>query len=266
LEADLRTRISALIAAKRASSISLYFRDLTTGQWIGVNEDKPYYAASLNKVPLLVTYLRAAQSDPLLLGKTLLFDGALDADHVQNIKPPETLVAGKSYSIESLLRIMIHASDNNAFQLLWKNAPTGGYQKTFDDLSIPFKLGEQSDFLMDARSYSRFFRVLYNATYLDRDHSRQALDILSDVDFQDGLVAGVASSTTVAHKFGEHGDVPAGDAMPGSAELHDCGIVYLTNHPYSLCLLTAGPALEPLKGVLKDLSALVYASAAQGAK
>ena len=44
----------------------------------------------------------------------------------------------------------------------------------------------------------------------------------------------------------------------GERQLHDCGIVYYSNHPYLLCVMTKDKTIENLADAIKDISHLVY--------
>ena len=111
---------------------------------------------------------------------------------------------------------------------------------------------------MSASQYSTFFRALYNGTYLPWGLSEQALGLLASTNFNNGLVSGVASSTIVAHKFGERTSQLQDGTFIGR-ELHDCGIVYYAANPYLLCVMTKGQGTFPqLAGVISTVSKLVY--------
>jgi hypothetical protein len=88
-----------------------------------------------------------------------------------------------------------------------------------------------------------------------------ALELLTKTDFDKGLVAGVPSGTLVAHKFGEKTINTVG--ISGQInntihELHDCGIIYIPNDPYFLCVMTKGNDFETLASVIKDISGIVW--------
>lgn len=112
---------------------------------------------------------------------------------------------------------------------------------------------------MSARTYSRFFRALYNATYLSRVSSEYALQLLSRVEFRSGIVNGLPSEArtlTVAHKFGYRVFEDPTDAV--TAEIHDCGIVYLPARPYFICIMTKGWKQTDLLDTIQRLSYTVY--------
>ncbi|MDO8560151.1 MAG: serine hydrolase [bacterium] len=56
---------------------------------------------------------------------------------------------------------------------------------------------------MSVKDYASFFRILYNASYLNREQSERALGLMTKTRFRDGIIAGVPAGRPVAHKFGE---------------------------------------------------------------
>ena len=130
-------------------------------------------------------------------------------------------------------------------------------QKVYNDLGIPIsELGQADDF-MTVSQYTYFFRVLYNATYLNRALSEKAMDFLSKSDFSYGIETGASATVVVAHKFGERTIVDSHGALI-ARELHDCGIVYYPQHPYLLCIMTRGSDFDRLAAVIQDISRLAY--------
>jgi beta-lactamase class A len=105
---------------------------------------------------------------------------------------------------------------------------------------------------MDVKTYSSFFRILYNGTYLSQDNSERLLTVLSRSAFSQGLSAGLPQDITVAHKFGE------ADSPDGTKQLHDCGIVYKPRQPYLICVMTKGNNFPALAKVIGHISETVY--------
>ena len=179
---------------------------------------------------------------------------ASDVTSIQAIPPSHAIKAGESYTIEQLIEYMIKYSDNNAKQILLRMADPASLLEVTSDLGIPTpKAGE--DYVISPKMYSLFFRVLYNATYLNRAFSERAVNLLLQADFADGLVAGVPIGTEVAHKFGEASTTI--DTVTGF-ELHDCGVVYLPNHPYFLCVMTKGISVSDLEETIRSISQRTY--------
>ena len=84
--------------------------------------------------------------------------------------------------------------------------------------------------------------------------SEKALSYMSEVDFKQGLVAGVPGGIAIAHKFGEKTVGASGEIK----QLHDCGIVYYPNNPYLLCVMSRGDSFEYLDDTIREISHIVY--------
>ncbi len=258
----LERKIENIISLKKASgeltTSGVYLRELDSGVWAGVNADAEFSPASLLKLPTMIAYFKYAERVPEILSKQVFYQDRLHQNKKEYFKPTDRILPGNSYSIEDLIRAMITHSDNNATVLLDQNVDKNSLLEAYTDLGLPIPFTQEAtaDFL-SPRLYSYFLRLLYNATYLNRDFSERALLILSQSDFNKGLVAGVPSDVRVAHKFGER-SVLSPDGKLKYSELHDCGIVYYPTNPYLLCVMTKGKDLDELAGVIKEISAVVY--------
>jgi beta-lactamase class A len=243
------------------SKMSVYFTDLKTGAWANVYGSEEFYPSSLGKIPLMIAYYQESESDPSILNEEFAYPvGSTDLNQMQDIAPEEAIVPGQSYTVAQLIGYMIKYSDNNATALLDANINPDTLSRVYGDLGIPSEENvnlANADFIT-AHQVSTMFRVLYNATYLSRDDSEKALQLLSQVSFTQGLVAGVASSTVVSHKLGLVGIAP--NNVTTEHELHDCGIVYAKD-PYLMCVMTRGSApLPQLEGIIANLSKTAYQS------
>lgn len=89
--------------------------------------------------------------------------------------------------------------------------------------------------------------------------SQAALQLLSETTFTQGLVAGITSSTTVAHKFGLRVfTAPQTSENNITQELSDCGIVYTKPNPYFICIMTKGWNTADLESTIADVSRAAY--------
>jgi hypothetical protein len=127
---------------------------------------------------------------------------------------------------------------------------TSIYQQIFDDLDLPTPptVGE---YFITALDYSKFFRVLYNASYIRPEYSEFALKLLTQSTFNDGLKMGVDSGIPIAHKFGER-------IIGNKAQLHEFGIVFVKGDPYLIGVLSKGSSLPQLSGIIADISKITY--------
>ncbi len=240
--------IESLIAAKKATHISYYFRDLNNGAWFGFNEKETFQPASLFKVPLLMYTLREAEQNPQLLDTQIKIEHAAEAN--QFIHSQSVAEVGTMYSIAELASRLILHSDNNAALALVTYFGEEKVQTIFTDLGVDVAMKEE-DASISVRDYGTFFRILFNASYLNQEMSEKALTLLTETEFDSGIVGGVPDEVKVAHKFGERGGAEV-------KQLHDCGIVYSGSSPYLLCVMTRGSSFLNLSHVIKELSASTY--------
>jgi len=255
--ATLKNTIAAYISKAKsqnlATDISIYFRDLNSARWIGVDENKLYDPSSTLKVAVMLGYLKLADNNPQVLLKQLPYTKTVDPG--QHYPPKQPLASG-SYSVRDLIEAMIIDSDNTALAALYQNNHDA-FVDVFKSLQLPPPPNLLTLDFMSPKTYSEIFRTLYSSTYLSRNISEQALQLLTYTHFNQGLAAGVPSGTIVAHKFGEHTSVDASGQLI-SHQLHDCGIVYYPTDPYLLCIMTRGSDFSHLEITISTISQITY--------
>jgi beta-lactamase class A len=251
--AEIKLKVQDLInkeiGQKNINFISVYFRDLNNGPWFGINEKEKFMPGSLLKVSLMMSIFKIAESNPGILQEKILYEGGDSS--FEHFKPENKIEPGKIYTIENLIEAMIKYSDNSATFILGQYINQKKVEETYTDLGIEMPLDSQ--YSLPVRTYASFFRILFNATYLNREMSEKALQLLSQATFENGLKAGVPADTVIAHKFGEK----EADEN-NSNQLHDCGIIYYPQKPYVLCVMTRGNEFEKMANVIKNISSVVY--------
>jgi len=256
LKKSIEDTIKNEIYKKNISFVSVYFRDLNNGPWLGVNEEEYFSPASLIKVPILITYLKKAEDNPAVLKMELFPIVSTDSgDNIQNIKPSVSLAPDKKYTIEELLEKMIINSDNDAYNTLADNLTSNEITKVYQDLDIDISKAftNPNGNIITVKDYASFYRILFNASYLNQDMSEKALSLLAQSQYKNGLVAGVPQNINIAHKFGERKYLDSDET-----QLHDCGIIYLPKKPYLLCIMTRGNDITKASNTIKDISAQVF--------
>lgn len=256
-EAELK--INEFIKEEKAKQhvelVSVYYRDLNNGPWMGIKEDSAYSPASLLKVPVMLAALKQAQQLPGFLETKIEFKPE-DANQFQpNIVGERHVLPGNSYQIKELIQYMIVYSDNDAQSLLTRNISRENYNDVFMELGIDLMKYRPMDNFLSVKEYASYFRILYNATYLNKEMSEQALTLLGYTKYKNGIVAGVPPGVIVAHKFGER-FYPETNIK----QLHDCGIVYKPGKPYLLCIMTRGNDFNNLERIISTISKIMYDS------
>ena len=232
--------------------ISFYVRDMDNGPWYGVNEDKKYIPASLLKLPTMIALLLEAQEDPDLLSLQVYYEQPAESMVVLTTDSTH-IIPGHIYTIDELLQYMISNSDNEARLLLLNYISDSVLMYVYYELGLSIEGHTDFEEFISAKDYAAFFRVLYNATLLNKTMSQKALYYLSTSSFHDGLEAGIPEDVVIAHKFGERG-------FPNNPlkYLHDCGIVYKDGNPYLICVMTKGKNMKKQKKIIADISKIVF--------
>jgi beta-lactamase class A len=265
----LKRKISDFLEQKSRegvfTSASVYLKELSTGFYLNINPDSLYDPASLMKVPLLLIYLKQAETNPELLKRTYLFTQDPKNKTVGMIKD-KSLVNGNRYTVEELLYYMIVYSDNESFWILSDNVDAGKFEELDAALNIPGNYDiihyPKSDkhFIAGVNSMAHYFNVLYNATYLNKAMSAYALNLLTKSTYRDGIVKDIGSNVLVAHKFGERTISYMADGRLENlqSEFHEFGIVYLKDRPYILGVMTRGKRSDQLPAIVSGISKIAY--------
>lgn len=238
---------------------SVYARDLNNGPWIGIDENQVFFPASLSKVPVMLFILDLAEADPTILQRELVYpgpEGMTSANNMEGEGGDRQMEAGRAYSYEELLSRMIAHSDNHAMELLMAD------HDPEDVMALMRTMHSEGDFvdgelMMSPKVYAAFFRVLYNATLVNRHLSEYGLQLLTQGEFGAGLRYHIPKDVPVASKFGLRTDRWMGT---GDLSFHECGIVYMPDSPYVLCVMTSSSTSsgEQLEAIVADVSRIVW--------
>jgi beta-lactamase class A len=251
----LIAEIEAMKKDGKIREAAVYFHDLENGPTMGVREREKFTPASLLKVPVMLTYFRIAEDDPKILDKVLTF-GEIGEEMEQKVDRSKIVKPNTSYPIDDLIFRMIAYSDNRAYfglrdylNHLSPNVNLVG--ETLHELGL-VDPGEDIELAtLTVKNYSSIFRLLYHGSYLSPAFSEKALAYLSASEFDDGLKAGVPDEIGVANKYGER-------RIDNKKQLHDCGIIYFPDNPFTLCVMTRGDDFEHMLEAIKKISNSVW--------
>lgn len=241
-----------LISSRYPQTTYVYFAYLNNSSWIGINEKVLFYATSTTKVPLAMAVLRAVEDGKLKLDETYTLDSLdLNEDFGSLYKTGEN----KTFSVNDLLKIMLEQSDNTAAKALINIFSKIGVDNPLDDVYNSMgwdsnEIGKSPDYnKINLKTLSNMFIALYNANYVNIDHSQLILEELASTPFDNKLVAGVPESIRVSHKVGIADQYQA---------YSDCGIVYAPNRNYLLCLGSSGADEKNADKFMAEISKAAY--------
>ena len=226
---------------------SLYFEYLPTGTSIRVNGDERYRAASLIKLPVAMELFKAQE-----LGLLKLSDSVTLKEEWLNGGFGDLYQKGAGYTttLEDLVTILLTDSDNTALRaIIEATSELGIEDRALGALDIEFNSDEDGVIFIGTRSYSSFLKCLYFSCYNTQEDSQQLLEILTKTPFNGRLAAGVDDENTlVGHEIGVFQETVQSD----------CGIVYLAQNNYVLCLMIETGNNSEADKYFSEISGLVF--------
>ncbi len=221
-----------------------------------VEENKPFAAASLIKVPMLAVVFGAIEAgdlsldDPITVRRRDITGGS---GIIKAMKVPVT------FTLDELLEIMIASSDNTATNKVIGLLGYEYYNRKFKELGLMSTslVRKMMDFSRRdkgvenytcARDVAYLLEKMYKGELVNEAASRMMIGYLKKQKVNDRLPRYLPESTTVAHKTGlERGIV------------HDAGIVFTEKGDYIICVLTRGVgSYRDAKKFIADTSLTTY--------
>ena len=242
---DLKKQIRSVIG-NAFKNYSVYVVDYRSNFSMGINESEMFTAASVNKLPIMTALYNEAQN------------GKINFDRIITLQPEDLQdygtgsirydSPGTTYTVKTLVRLMMQKSDNTAAFLLGNyvvGLPT--VQSVINTWGLT-----QTDMAHNKTSnkdMELLRRKIYNNNVANPSLTAEMLGFMRDSDFENRIPGDLPDDVTVYHKTGD------GE----TAEIHDVGIVIHGNTAYYIGILTsdAGDATESSKLEAK-ISKIVY--------
>ncbi len=118
------------------------------------------------------------------------------------------------------------------------------------DINMVSRIGEPINYQkINLKTLSNMFVALYNAKYVNVEHSQEILKYLSETPFDDKIKQGVPDQVVVSHKIG---------ISSSEGVFSDCGVVYVPNRNYLLCLGSSGSNEDGANNFMAEASKAVY--------
>lgn len=242
---DLKKRIQAAVG-NTFKNYSVCVVDYHSNFTMGINESEIFDAASVNKLPIMAALYNEVQNGKVNFDRVV----TLQAEDIQDYgtgsiryDPP-----GTTYTVKTLVRLMMQKSDNTAAFLL------GNYVVGLPTVqSIINSWGlTQTDMANNKTSnkdMELLIRKIYGNNVASPPLTAEMLGFMKDSDFENRIPGDLPSDVTVYHK--------TGDGETG--EIHDVGIVIHGNTTYYIGILTSNAGDPEAASKLEaKISKIVY--------
>jgi beta-lactamase class A len=266
VEAQLRQAIES-----SGAEVAVALRTLDGRTEVLIDPDKPFHAASMMKLPVMIELFRQTRAgmvslaDPLTVKNEFhsIVDGSVYALSEQDDSDKTVYAAlGRTMTLRELCEAMITVSSNFAANLLIEKLGVENIRHTVtrlgaDGMQVLRGVEDQKAFdrgmnnTTTARGLLVLFEKLANGKAVDVKTDAEMVAILKRQKFNDAIPAGVPAGTPVAHKTGTITRIH-----------HDAGIVF-GPRPYVLVLLVRGLQDEKKSGALMAQLSKIVSTAIQ---
>ncbi|MGV3079890.1 serine hydrolase [Streptococcus sp. 32226D021BW] len=227
-----------LIQKYSKNNIGIYVKQLSTGQSVGLNQDKVFYSASIAKLPILYyvqEQINAGQVDLTTKVKytadSMSFPGAYVVGGSGSLsKTPDN----KEYSVEELINKTAKESDNVASNLLSYYVTHQFYDDFYQNITAI--TGSKWD-MVTRETTAEVAGKMMEALY---EQEGYVLESLVSTQFDNQRIS-KDIAVPVAHKIGDADDVK-----------HDVAIVYAES-PFVLSIFTDKSSYDEITQIANDV-------------
>ncbi|MDD5653562.1 MAG: class A beta-lactamase-related serine hydrolase [Candidatus Omnitrophica bacterium] len=213
--------------------VGLVIKDFDSGREISFNKNKLMPAASLVKLPILLSYYYAAREGKVSLDDNVRVRGS------QIVGGSKVLgnARGEVFSVDALFKPMITQSDNTATNILIERMGFSALNTYFKKLGLKktnlsrkmldFKERRQGNENYTTASDMAFLlEELYRKEFLNKEISEKCLELLVQQKINDRIPKKLPKGVYVAHKTGLERHI-----------CHDVGIVFTDKGDFLICVM-----------------------------
>jgi len=237
---EIREKIKALTAPLKGT-YGVFVFNLTTKESYGLSQDEVFTAASLIKLPVILTLYQEVEEGSLSLEtKYTLWQEDKRSGSGSLVGKP----VGTVYTYQKLAELMGQQSDNTAFAALTRILGEKKIQTTIDSLGMSKTSFTRNE--TTPTDIGLFFRKLYGGSVITREHRDEILEFLTNTIYEDRIPAGVPEGTRVAHKIGTELGV-----------FSDSGVVF-ASRPFVLVIMSKNALEKEAKTALVEITKAVW--------
>jgi len=252
---------------KSGAEVGVAFRTLDGKTEWYFRADEAFHAASTMKIPVLIELFHQVREGKLKLDDPLpiknefhsLVDGSVyTLDAADDSEAELYKAVGQTRTLRQLCELMITVSSNLATNLLIEKLGVENIRATVhslhaDGMNVLRGVEDNKAYekglnnTTTARGLEQLLDAIARGEAVDKDGSRQMIEILERQKFNEGIPAGLPPGTRVAHKTGEITKIH-----------HDAAIVFAPR-PFVLVILVRGIAdIKVSAALMADITRQLY--------
>jgi beta-lactamase class A len=237
------------VAQRYPASYGVIVSDPSSGETVEINPDQRFLAASLTKLPTLLTLYRAAARGEVDLEAPITMrasDVQAYGTGVLYLRP-----VGTTMTLRECAELMIKESDNTAWVMLHRYMGRSNIEAEL------YEMGARStEYWIPNTTTPHDVHVMLqkvaDPSYTSPELSAEMLDFMTDTSFEDRLPQPLPEDARVAHKIGSYGDTfsDAGLVFPeGSRDVQDA---------YYMVVIVGDTTEWTARSAMQDMSLTAY--------
>ena len=229
------------LTSQLLGTYGVYVYRFEDSQEYGLHQNEVFPAASLMKLPVILTLYQEAEAGRIDLETEYKL---LEKDKRGGAGILQSRPVGEVYTYRKLVQLMGQYSDNTANNVLVKILGGQKIQQTIDDLGM--KKTNFVEYETTPYDIGLFFRKLYEGGIVTNQHKEEILRFLTKTGWEDRIPVGVPEGVRVAHKIGTEIGV-----------FSDAGIVF-AQKPFVLVIMTKEAKETEAKEILPKIAKVVW--------
>lgn len=242
---------------KRVEEIANYYGgaygveilDPSTGKRVSLGAGETFFAASIGKLPALLSLYEAAANEELDLDDGI----TMYASDVQSYGTGvlHNNPVGTTISLRESAYYLMNQSDNTAWAMLTRYLGIGEIQS---DL---YSIGANDTTYWEPNNTTagdvlKMLRKVQDPSFTSQKLSEEMITAMTDTEFEDRIPAGLPQDVRVAHKIGTYEN-----------SFSDAGVVFYEGpdgkeHHYFIVVLTEGAGEANARAAIQEISAAAH--------
>ena len=255
----MEAKLIKLMYEYKTIDASIFVWDFDKGKYVDIKASKPYSAASIIKIPILIQLFKSIEANQLTIYDEMTLTPYYKAEGSGDL---QTRALGSTYTIDELAKVMITKSDNSATNMLI-SAVGGmpdinsairnwGLKTTYLNTWLPDLNGTN---YTTTRDLATMLYNLDNPGFLNLSSREYIIDYMSHVENNRLIQSGLDPRALFIHKTGDIGKT-----------LGDAGIVFTpSGKKYIVVIIANRPYNSPLgKEFIQKASTIIYTNMIAG--
>lgn len=249
----LKRSLTTLMSNYKRIQPSIFVWEYDSGKYVDINADKPFSAASIIKIPVLLETFRAIEAKELSINEKMTLTEYYRSEGSGKMKYHQV---GNEYTIDQLARMMIEQSDNTATNMLV--AAVGGMPRVNSAMkSWGINNTHLQNWLPDlegtnyttTKDLAKMLYNIENSKFISSNSKSYIFDYMGHVENNRLIQAGLPQGAKFFHKTGDIGGT-----------LGDSGIVTMPNgKKYIVSIIANRPYNSPEgKSLIVNASSMIY--------